>query len=83
MDQVPNYEKIGRFIYGIARAGLGEEALSAMAADGAHPERAARAARLLQHYARLRSGADLDVLAQECAAALEEGQRLARGEGAL
>ena len=80
MDQVPNYEKIGRFIYGMARAGLGEEALSAMAADGAHPERAAR---LLQHYARLRSGADLDVLAQECAAALEEGQRLARGEGAL
>lgn len=76
MDDVPDYEKIGRFIYGMHRAGLGEEELQTLAADTAHPERAACAARLLQLFARIRSAGDHATLARDCDDALEDALRL-------
>jgi len=50
MDDEKDYERIGRFIYGMQRAGLDDARLREMAADRAHPERAAQAARLAQLF---------------------------------
>ena len=82
MNEEKDYEKIGRLIYGLQRAGLGQDALKAIAADATRPERAARAARLEQEYARILACQGEGVADDDIAAALEEGVQLVRGDGA-
>jgi len=76
MDGEKDYERIGRMIYGLQRAGLDEERLKEMALEATHPEQAARAGRMLQLFEAVvgRGGQRLD--GDGLTAALEEAWRL-------
>lgn len=79
MDFEHDYERIGRFIYGMQRMGLDEARLKAIAADPISPEHAAQAARLLERYERIARLGVQGMSEEESRRALEDAASLARG----
>lgn len=79
MDGEKDYERIGRLIYGMQRAGLGQERMVEMAADTTCPDQAARAGRMLQLMDEIvgRGGQRLE--GDALTAALEEAWNLFPG----
>lgn len=77
MNSENDYEKIVPFIYGMHKAGMGEERLAAIAGDKRDPERAARAERLKQRYETILRPGARGVADEELRQVLEEAASLA------